>query len=335
MIKAILYPNLNTSQFSNPYIADFITSFEIEVGRIVNPKSKNPLFSIFFNRYDADVCFLHWIEDVPSYKYGFVQFFVVFFLLFRLKLKKCKIVWFLHNKHIHDSVPLLHSIMNRVLMKFLAYYSDIVITHSIEGIDYINTLCKKNKNKTFFLNHPTKNRLSCKTLGVKTFDFLIWGGISEYKQIREFLTYVKNNKCSYKIKIVGKCMSIAYYQELLELKNSNIEIENRGISFIELKSYIENARYVLIPYASASILSSGTLMDSLSYGAKVIGPRVGAFAELEKNVDVCVYTFNQFSDIDSILKCDNKIVDYDKYNDFLESNSWSQFMKEMLNILSA
>lgn len=56
-----------------------------------------------------------------------------------------------------------------------------------------------------------------------------------------------------------------------------ISIEDRSIPFEELKQEIRRSRFVLVPYAAESILSSGILMDSLSFGAKVIGPAVGSF----------------------------------------------------------
>ena len=330
-MKALLYPNCNTDQFSNPYIEDFISSFESQGGRVVNPKSKNPLLNILWHNYKVDICFLHWVENVPLYKYGFIQFIMVFLLFFRLKICKCKIVWFLHNKHVHGSTCFWKKRMSDFLMKFLVRFSDIVVTHSLEGIEYANLAFGRNKN-IYFFSHPTKNRLSKPNSNVKKNDFLIWGSINEYKQVREFLEFVKKNKCPYKIKIVGKCNQ-NYYSDLLLLQTPNIEIENRGVSFTELQTFINDAKYVLIPYAPSSVLSSGTLMDSLSYGAKVIGPIVGAFAELEKNMDICVYTFNEFSDIEFILRQDDKVINVIRYGGFLESNSWKMFMVKLVDIL--
>ena len=76
-------------------------------------------------------------------------------------------------------------------------------------------------------------------------------------------------------------------------------------------------------------------MDSLGYGANIIGPHVGAFADLEK--DGIITTFEDFPDmikkIDQQLEHSGKESQKEKLDAFLKANSWNQFAKNLVKIL--
>ena len=110
-------------------------------------------------------------------------------------------------------------------------------------------------------------------------------------------------------------------------KYEMISIEDRSIPFEELKQEIRRSRFVLVPYAAESILSSGILMDSLSFGAKVIGPAVGSFRDYAAEPLLNVYIFHTFDDIQELVGKANEATDIAGYNRFLNAHSWNEFGK--------
>ena len=77
-------------------------------------------------------------------------------------------------------------------------------------------------------------------------------------------------------------------------------------------------------------------MDSLGFGAKVIGPHVGAFADLAE--DKIIKTFTAFDEIDALLSHagetgrNSEEVNLEK---FLKENSWEQFAEHFYTRLMA
>lgn len=164
-------------------------------------------------------------------------------------------------------------------------------------------------------------------------DLLIWGNISRYKGVPEFVRFATRHSLKLKTKIIGKCSSTELLEELRTEGNDRISIEDRSIPFDELKQEIRKSRFVLIPYAAESILSSGILMDSLSFGAQVIGPDVGSFKDYAADPLLNVYTFHTFEDIPNLVNKANKAVNIADYNRFLDTHSWNEFGKEFQNLL--
>ena len=98
---------------------------------------------------------------------------------------------------------------------------------------------------------------------------------------------------------------------------------------------VGQSRFVLVPYHSDTILSSGILMDSLSFGAKVIGPNVGSFKDYAKNPQLRVYTFDTFDDLASILKkYGDEAIPIDGYERFLNDNDWPHFIQTFCSLLT-
>ncbi len=325
-MKVTLYPrNIDRGNIQvNPYIKDFIQALEEEGIVVNNPPHKNPLFSLVFKKTTSDVYIFHWLENVPDYKYGILQALLAFWFLIKIRLRGKKIVWFLHNKQSHTSK---HQWIKKALTRFIIRQSSLIVTHATEGIEVIHQRCEAATSKTIFMHHPTKNRLpaeSAPTESVDT-DLLLWGNISRYKGVLAFVRFAKEHLSELRIKIIGKCSSDDLLEELSQAKNEHISIENRSIPYDELKQEIQKARYVLIPYAAESILSSGILMDSLSFGAKVIGPNVGSFRDYAHEPLLCVHTFNSFDDLRTIMNQDQKAYSLENYQHFLNEHSWKEF----------
>lgn len=328
-MKVTVYPrNLDQDNVQvNPYIKDFVSALEQEGIAVANPPHKNPLFSLLRKKIDSDAYIFHWLENVPDYKYGMLQMLAALWFLVIVKLSRKRIIWFLHNKQPHIT---RHRWAKRILTHFLIAKSDLIVTHATEGIAVIRNRCPEAASKTLFLHHPTKNRVPAQAANAQTADtdLLIWGNVSRYKGVPEFIRFANEHSLTLRIKVIGKCSSADLFEELKQQANRYITIENRSIPFDELSKEIQKARYVLVPYAAESVLSSGVLMDSLSFGAKVIGPDIGSFRDYAHEPLLCVYTFNSLSDIASIVRDATKSANRDNYRRFLEAHSWREFGKE-------
>lgn len=298
-MKVTIYPH-STSKGDirvNPYISDFIQTLEQNGMIIANPPHKNPLFSLIPQKTDSDAYIFHWLENVPDYKYGVLQTLAAIWLLFKIKLHNKKVIWFLHNKQPHI---MKHRWSKKLLIRLLLRKADLIVTHATEGIKVVQDQYPKAVPRTIFLHHPTKNRIEEYMPQPAETDLLIWGNISRYKGVPEFVRFATRHSLKLKTKIIGKCSSTELLEELRTEGNDRISIEDRSIPFDELKQEIRKSRFVLIPYAAESILSSGILMDSLSFGAQVIGPDVGSFKDYAADPLLNVYTFHTFEDIPNL-----------------------------------
>ena len=328
-MKICVYPLQRRGEYDNGYIEDFCNSLKDAGVTIVNKPSRNPLLSLFRQGRGADCYVFHWIENVPNYKHGLIQSFLAWLLICKIKLGRAKIVWFLHNKSPHSG---RHRRLSRAIMRMMAAASDLIVTHSREGVGFMAERYPHRLHKVVFLDHPTKNRLcAIEDSGDLDCDLLIWGTVAPYKNVDKFLDYASKEMPECRVRVIGRCND-SLREKLLEYENERIVIEPRSVSFEELGDIVSRSRYVLVPYSSETLLSSGTLMDSLSLGAKVIGPDTGSFADYKIERRVVVRTYSDYGDIKRILD-DGKADTECDYADFLNEKSWPRFAERFLNCL--
>lgn len=335
MTRFTLYPcsKLKDDKATNPYIRDFVAAINAYPdAKVINAPHKNPLLSILPMNKWGDVIIFNWYESIPDLKYGLLQASAAIVYLCLLKVARKKIVWILHNRVPHASKYLG---LKKFLMSYIARFSDLIITHATEGLELVRNDYPSAESKAYYLDHPTKNRLDlCKRIE-KQYDLLIWGHISRYKGVLEFVECVRNNHWDdLRICIVGKCASSDLYEEIQEKATNNVTLINDSPSFEALANYMDASHFVLAPYIPESVLSSGMLMDSLSYGVKVIGPNVGSFKDYASNRQLNVYIFNNLTDIyPLVLKYRKDIVQTKEYADFLDTHQWKDFIKELMKLL--
>lgn len=334
MIRFTIFPRLHIlpGQKANPYIHDFVTSLEREgVSKVVNPPHKNPLLSLLPPKNWGDVFIFNWFESIPDFKYGPLQSVIAICFVLLLKFNRRKIIWILHNKKPHAGG---HTRLKRFLTRFMAKKSDLILTHATEGVEMIRTHYPYATDKIHFLHHPTKNRLPESSNEMNPeYDLLIWGSISRYKGVLEYLTYLKENPQDLKICIIGKCSPASLADEIRCIAPKNVTFICESPSFEELARYIRHSAFVLAPYCPESVLSSGILMDSLSFGARVIGPDVGSFKDYACEKRLKVYTFHHYDEIGQIVaihKTDP--VSQESYRKFLEENDWKHFGDRIIEL---
>ena len=335
MTRFTLYPcsKLKDDKATNPYIRDFVAAINAYPdAKVINAPHKNPLLSILPMNKWGDVIIFNWYESIPDLKYGLLQASAAIVYLCLLKVARKKIVWILHNHVPHASKYLG---LKKFLMSYIARFSDLIITHATEGLELVRNDYPSAESKAYYLDHPTKNRLDLCKRTEKQYDLLIWGHISRYKGVLEFVECVRNNHWDdLRICIVGKCASSDLYEEIQEKATNNVTLINDSPSFEALANYMDASHCVLAHYIPESVLSSGMLMDSLSYGVKVIGPNVGSFKDYASNRQLNVYTFNNLTDIyPLVLKYRKDIVQTKEYADFLDTHQWKDFIKELMKLL--
>lgn len=177
MMKCCIYPNLKqgTDQTSNPYIKDFIAALNASgKAQVVNAPHKNPLISLLARKNWGKVYIFNWFESIPDYKYGPLQAIIACLLILWLKLSGRKVVWVLHNRRPHT---VGYEGLKRFLARFISRRADLILTHSLEGVDLVKERYPYAAGKVLFLHHPTRNRLSLVPADTeKKYDLLICGG---------------------------------------------------------------------------------------------------------------------------------------------------------------
>jgi len=336
MKNAYIYPRSQYAQkdVHNPYLTNLMNSLEKYYHFINREKPSDiGIFDLFRYYRKIDCVFFNWIEDLPDKRGGWIQGFFFIILIYILKRRKIKIIWTLHNKLSHYKSNFR---FKQFLFKFLLVHSDCILTHAREGVQYAYQYKLKDYNKIKYFPHPIEKKI-IRFNDDPLYDILIWGSIIPYKNIDKFLQYLYDNNLqnNYKIQIVGKIKPDSYKDQILKLCNNNIQIDNRFIPEEELKTYIDDSKIVLFTYAGDSVLSSGVLMDTLSYGAKVLAPHVGAFKDAEE--DGLIRTFQTYDDLiplidislKSPLHTNNEVI-----SKFIEKSNWQQFSMNIVEWLN-
>lgn len=336
-MKAYIYPNSKWKGIENPYLMNFVNSFEGKIDFLnYKIKSKGGLIDIFNYIFIVDVIIFNWIEDVSSKKGGKMQWEIFKKLIYPiLRTRKVKIIWVMHNNISHYETHKLTK--HRIFDTFLKI-SDIILTHAEDGIEIIREKLGNQNSKDVYFPHPfnKRNRFVSQR---KDIDILIWGSVSPYKGIHLFLDQVSKYEYlqSLNIRICGKVMDKSYEKILYNKLPNNVFFENRFVSDNEIDLYLSKSKITLFIYASESVLSSGALCDSLGYGNVIIGPSKGAFKDLNKHKLVLL-----FKDVEEIPgKCklvlenfDNTEFSSDPENDFIKNHSWNNFSDFFIKYLS-
>jgi glycosyltransferase involved in cell wall biosynthesis len=327
--KAYFYPitAYGCKSIPNPYLSNFISCLSDNIDFLnSNRPSKYGLFNIFIYLTRIDYIFFNWIEDLADRRGGLLQFLCLFFVILWCKIFKIKIVWTLHNKLSHYEVNMW---LKRRTFVIMAKNSDFILTHSREGIKYYSSHHLDNTDKIRYFAHPLEKRF-LKFEENPAIDILIWGSIIPYKGIDIFLRYLyeKRLETKYQVVIAGKVIPESYQEQILPYANENIMIENRYVPEDEIKKLICNSKMVIFTYEKASVLSSGILMDTLSYGGFVVAPYVGAFKDIKDDMDI-IETYDNY---DELLDMIDKSLNHrpnrqTEIAKFIEKNTWSEFGK--------
>ncbi len=336
MKKVYLYPLTARTENAiiNPYIGNLrdVLNKHFDVLNASKP-SKTGIFDLLRYLRKVEVIYFNWSEEVPELYRGRIQGIFLLLLLQYLKRSSIIVIWTMHNKESHSNrnIWLKKKLYNQMLKK-----SDLIITHAREGLNLIPP-----GKMASFRHHPVRNSLVGK-VGDKAckYDLIIWGTIAPYKGITAFLKFLEENKCiqKYKIILAGKVTSPALASELQGFvkKYYNLTLIDSYLEEKQLIDLIHDSKITLFTYHSDSILSSGALMDSLSYGANIVGPAVGAFNDLHELGLIETYAdFLSLTEvIDRLLaSLEENASRLNKINEFMAANTWDEFSKTILKLI--
>ena len=279
-MNLFLYPfnQIDKTIMKSPYQSRFIETISLNGINIINGYSKYGVFDILLYLKKTNVYYFNFIENLPHRKFGLVQYLLFFPIFFILKIFRKKIIFVLHNKISHSKNCFT---LKKILVSLMINYSDIVFTLAKEGIEFGKTISFRN-TPIYFYNLPVENNLNHIKNINKDIDILIWGAISDYKGVDKFLIYLKekNLQSKYNITIASKVLGKQLKNKILGLKTDNITLIDSFIDESDLIKLHNRSKNILFTYEKNSMLSSSALMYSLSLGANIIGPDVGAFRDL-------------------------------------------------------
>lgn len=323
-LKAYIFPIKSNKTKLNPYV--FLLRDSLSDYFLINNDNGTRNIGLFdlFSNLSCDYFFFNWTENIPKLRLGKLQTILFILYTFLIKLLNKKIVWILHNKIPHDG----DNRWSRLIMWHTANVSDIVITHSQDGIEYYVSMYKK--MNIVYIPHPAYEDIK----PVKTsnrFDIVIWGSIAPYKNIVPFLTYCSKSEFfkSQKIVICGKCNDGEYLSQIDELLTPNITFINEFLKDAVLINYISSSKIILFTYSSDSILSSGALVYSLALLKPIIGPHIGAFKDYE--AENLISTYQDFDQIEKIIK--EPRFEINNIKEHLRGNTWKSFSRFVFNTL--
>ena len=107
-------------------------------------------------------------------------------------------------------------------------------------------------------------------------------------------------------------------------------------AYRELENLNKEKNKLLEDINKAKILGKANLdLSRISFGAKVIGPRTGSFADYSHDNRLNVYCYDSLNDIQKIVEQHiGDVIDADAYHKFLEANDWPHFALTLLQLLS-
>ncbi|MEN8229368.1 MAG: hypothetical protein ABFS38_14515, partial [Bacteroidota bacterium] len=295
--------------------------------------SVNGVFDILKYLHKLDVLYLNWIEELPEKRGGRIQSIFFILLMSYLKFSGKKIIWTLHNKKSHSD---RHTMVKALLLRLLLKKSDLIITHASDGLNYI-----PKKTPGVYIPHPViPRKQQNNTTHARLNDIIIWGTVNKYKGIDLFLSYLIENKLieKYRIIIAGTVVGSELTDKLerIALEYENVSLMNRYIEKEELITLIEESKLILFCYQSESVLSSGALMDSLSFNTNIAGPDVGAFHDLAQ--EGLIFSFKDYNDLmmrmdDFLISKGSSPAKEKKKENFLKNNSWEVFSSRIAELI--
>jgi beta-1,4-mannosyltransferase len=319
--RLFIYPNTSETyrKGGNSYIRNLVYYLD-DAFTIVNRKTTIGLLDMLRKLPKCDVIYFNWIEDIPDRRFGFLQVPILAVILLIAKIRSIKIVWFIHNNVSHSRK---HVILKRFIIWMMRNAADVILSHSSE------LKLQVNRKRLYFFDHPIDAQPAIVDWQPYKYDLLVWGTVSPYKGVGEFIDYVSKASSlnNYTILIAGKFQSEAYYEDLKNRKPAHVILQNKILSEEELTALFAQSRYVLFTYNSPSILSSAALCKTLSFCKEVIGPDIGSFKELGRKG--LLYNYASFPSLEKLmddLESGNRPpIDKTSLTHYIGSVSWDKF----------
>lgn len=232
------------------------------------------------------------------------------------------IIWTVHNLMPHDhKLPKLHL----SIYKWMAKKASFIHVHSSKSVELVSNTYDISPDKIVILNHPKfpaeiipekvarKQFLSHYGNGRTDLEspvFLVFGGISEYKGIREIIELLVSQNHNFTLIIAGY---VKKGQDELHKFIVNKTIDDSRVLYVP--TFIPEEHYSLLLNSADTclfnyneILSSGGVHMAVAYKKRIIAPNKGDIQELENHEDVSL--FNSREEMVKLIQSEHgRIVD--------------------------
>lgn len=275
--------------------------------------------------------FLNWVEDFvyPPEKCSklqqFFRFIKAIFLVVFSKLFAEKVIWVRHNLKPHNSqssakrykaIVFLYKILRIHETSLEEYYSNPSLNHPLYLSD--DEILKKINERS---NEDMK------------YEVVFFGAVKRYKNLHNLL---RSWPADVNIKIAGYCNDSVYKKEVVEIIESRklkVDWDDRFLTDKELNQLLEHSKFVLLPHADGTMISSGTFYHALSYGCNILVTE-SKFG-LQKSLDhefVHLYKPGEFSYsfLNSVFIAKNDVYKkaLENYGEKSVTGAWSEILEK-------
>lgn len=238
-----------------------------QIGFEVKPVDKNFYRREILGARDSYVI-INWAEDLVYPAMGCsifeqgIRFLKTIILIIFSRLFAKKVIWVRHNFKPHNAkgsvkrysaILLLYKILGISEVSLEDYYSTPSLTHPL-----------------YITNQEILKKIDESSDAVLKYDVVFFGAIKRYKNLHNLL---KSWPTRVKLKIAGRCNEPHYKAELLEIIGSRklkVTLDDKFLSDKELNELLQQSRFVLLPHADATMISSGTFYHAISHGCNVL-----------------------------------------------------------------
>jgi glycosyltransferase involved in cell wall biosynthesis len=322
-MKLYLYPSRSQNEF-----LELNRQALRELGYEVKPVNRAFITDLLRRKKDATVV-LHWVEDRVygrTYRTVFQYFFKIIALIIFSGLFAEKVVWVRHNFQPHNGskhnyryrfLCWLYKLMSVKAIPLEGYYSSPSLLHP---------LYKKDSELQAQIEQPESLEPQKSNLVV------FFGAVKKYKNLHQILdTWPKHIP----LKIAGRCTDTEYQSFLLNKITQlglNVVWDNVFLSDEELNDVLKNTKFVLLPHADNTMISSGSFYHAIGEGCNVLtnSSRFG-LAKSKQHGFVSIYDPKVISEayLNSIYQDRTKVM-----HDALSSYGQRQVLSAWRNVLA-
>jgi beta-1,4-mannosyltransferase len=317
--RIFLYPQtpFGHTEGANDYM-DRLRALLDQPFRVINKPTRLGLIDLLRRLPQTDIVYLNWIEDLADKRFGYVQLALLLPLLLICRLCGKQVVWFVHNNVSHSP---RHWRAKRYTVLLMKQFAHTVLAHAEEA-------SRVSAGRAVAVcDHPAPGFTPLPP-DEASWDLLIWGSVSPYKGVLEFvrLHAAHPELRGLKVLVAGKFSSAELFEAALAAAHPNLTLRNEMIPERELPRLLAQSRYVLFAYQAASVLGSAALSRTLAFGKTVIGPDCGAFRSLAARG--LLYSYRNDEDLIALLsqlQAAPRFVEEAALRHYTGENSWSHF----------
>jgi len=280
-MKLYLYP----SRSQNAFLALNKQALG-ELGYAVKPVNKAFVRDLLRMKKDATVV-LHWVEDRVygrTYRTVFQYFFKMVALIVFSAIFARKVVWVRHNFQPHNGSK------TNYRYQFLCWLYKLMSIRPVSLEEYYSTPS---------LLHPlykSDAELQAQIYAPEILDsqkshlVVFFGAVKKYKNLHQILNTWPQH---IPLKIAGRCSDKEYETFLLDKiaqLGLHVDWDNVFLSDEALSDVLKNTKFVLLPHADNTMISSGSFYHAIGEGCNVLTntSRFG-LAKSQKHEFVTIY----------------------------------------------